>query len=83
MKNIRCNLISEYAKSGKSSLAGFACQCEISKAMLDKLIYGEYKKEIYFSTLLRISKALGKPIAWLISENKEDKMSKDHHKPSL
>lgn len=70
IENIRRNLISEYAKSNKNSLAGFACQCEISKAMLDKLLYRGCK-EIYLSTVLRISNALEKPVTWLIGV-KED-----------
>lgn len=65
IKNIRRNLISEYAKSNKNSLAGFVCQCGISKAMMDKLMYRGCK-EIYLSTILRISNALGKPVTWLI-----------------
>lgn len=71
IENIRRNLISEYAKSNKNSLAGFACQCEISKSMLDKLLYRGCN-EIYLSTVLRISNGLGKPVIWLIGAEKED-----------
>lgn len=65
IENIRRNLTSEYAKSNERSLAGFACQCEISKGMLDKLVYRGCK-EVYLSTVLRTSNALGKHITRLI-----------------
>lgn len=70
MKNIRRNLIREYAESNKSSLAGFARQCEISQSELDKLIYGEYRSGIRFKTLVTICNALGKPLTWIISNDK-------------
>lgn len=69
MKNVRRNLISEYAKSSKNSLAGFACQCEINKSELDTLIYGRYRTGVRFQTLITICNALGKPLTWIISDN--------------
>ena len=75
MRNVRRNLIREYAKSNKT-IAGFACQCEISKSELDKLIYGEYRMGVRFKTIITICDALGKPLTWIVSENKtggEDK----------
>lgn len=71
MRNVRRNLIREYAKSNKRSLSGFACQCEISQSELDKLIYGEYRSGVRLKTLVTICNALDKPLTWLIGENKK------------
>lgn len=71
MKNIRRNLMKEYAESNLNSLMEFAWKCKISSSLMNKLIYGNYKKEVYLSTLISISNALGKPISWLIGSDEE------------
>lgn len=46
--------------------------CEISKPQMDNLLHGKLKKQIYLSTLITISNALGKPVSWLIGEPAEE-----------
>lgn len=67
MKNIRKNLLSEYAKSNTSSLAGFSCKCEISESELGHILWGRKGRiGIRLQTVITICNALGKSVNWLI-----------------